>query len=269
MLIFALDDEPLILQDFEAAIREAAPLADIMTFSRAGAALETIQEQNIYPDIVFSDIEMPGLSGLEFAVRLKTLSPETRVVFVTSYTQFALDAFSVRAQGYALKPLTAHQVREELDVLVTSFAPPAPQGKKLRVKCFGYFEIYWQDKPVIFSRKQSKELFAFLIDREGATCTSEQIAAALWENECDPKVYNHRIRNLVSDLKSTLRGIGMEQVLIHEKRQLAVQRDFIDCDYYRMLEGDMTATNAFRGEYMIDYSWAELTNAKLYFRNGK
>ena len=269
MLIFALDDEPLILQDFESAIREAAPDADIMTFSRAGAALKAIQEKNSYPDIVFSDIEMPGLSGLEFAVRLKTLSPETRVVFVTSFTQYALEAFSVRAQGYALKPLTADQVRDELDFLSASPAKPVPQEKRLRVQCFGHFEVYWNNKPVVFSRKQSKELFALLIDREGAACTSEQIAAALWEDVCDPKVYNHRVRNLIGDLRSTLRGIGMEQVLIREKRQLAVRRDLIDCDYYRMLEGDMTATNAFRGEYMLDYSWAELTGAKLYFRSGK
>ena len=267
MLIFALDDEPLILQDFEAAIREAAPDAEIMAFSRAAAALTAIQEQKVYPDIVFCDIEMPGLSGLEFAVRLKTLSPKTRVVFVTSYTEYALEAFSVRAQGYVLKPLTADRVREELDVFAAPVPTPAPLGDKLRVQCFGHFEIYWQNKPVVFSRKQSKELFAFLIDREGAACTSEQIAAALWEDEWDPKVYNHRIRNLVSDLRSTLHGIGMERVLIREKRQLAVRRDLVDCDYYRMLEGDMAATNAFIGEYMSDYSWAELTNAKLYFRS--
>ena len=269
MLIFALDDEPLILQDFEAAIREAAPDADIMAFPRAGAALEAVREQGVRPDIVFSDIEMPGLSGLEFAVRLKTVSPETRVVFVTSYAQYALEAFSVRAQGYALKPLTADQVREEIALLAAPSAAPAPQEKKLRVQCFGHFEIYWENKPLVFSRRQSKELFAFLIDREGAACTSGQIAAALWEDEGDPKVYNHRIRNLVGDLRSTLRGVGMEQALIREKRQLAVRRDCVDCDYYRMLEGDMAATNAFRGEYMLDYSWAELTNAKLYFRSAK
>ena len=269
MLIFALDDEPLILQDFEAAIREAAPDADVMAFSRAGAALEAMQKGDLHPDIVFSDVEMPGVSGLEFAVRLKTLSPETRMVFVTSYSQYALEAFSVRAQGYALKPLTAEQVREELNLLQTPAAASTPQEKKLRVQCFGHFEIYWKNRPVVFSRKQSKELFAFLIDREGAACTSEHIAAALWEDEWDPKVYNHRIRNLVGDVRNTLRGIGMEQVLIREKRQLALQRDLIDCDYYRMLEGDMAATNAFRGEYMLDYSWAELTNAKLHFHSAK
>ena len=57
----------------------------------------------------------------------------------------------------------------------------------------------------------------------------------------------------------------MEKVLIRSRQQLAVRRDLVDCDYYRMLDGDMDALNSFRGEYMVDYSWAELTAGKLYF----
>ena len=55
-------------------------------------------------------------------------------------------------------------------------------------------------------------------------------------------------------------------MLIRERRQLAIRPDLIDCDYYRMKEGDMDALNAYRGNYMVDFSWAELANARLYFR---
>ena len=48
---------------------------------------------------------------------------------------------------------------------------------------------------------------------------------------------------------------------------MAVRRDRVDCDYWRMLEGDPGALNAYRGEYMMEYSWAELTAARLYFRD--
>ena len=58
----------------------------------------------------------------------------------------------------------------------------------------------------------------------------------------------------------------MENVLIRERRQLAIRRELLDCDYYRMLEGDMSAVNSFRGEYMEQYSWAEITKGSLYFR---
>ena len=110
-----------------------------MCFERATDALEAIRARALSPDIAFSAIEMPGMSGLEFAVALRTVSPETRIVFVTAHSQYALDAFRVRAQGYIMKPLTAALVRTELDELP---AEPEPASNRLRVQCFGSFEVF-------------------------------------------------------------------------------------------------------------------------------
>ena len=260
MKIFLIDDEELILGDLRAVTAKAAPEADIYTFSRAKAALDMIQTDNIYPDIVFSDIEMPGLSGLAFACELKKLSPGTRIVFVTGYKEYAIEAFRVRANGYLLKPVREEDVREEISFVAKVKEPPK---ERLEVKCFGHFDVRWNGKPVIFNRKQSKELLAYLIDREGAMCSSGEIAMTLWEDLRDVKAEQNRLRVLINDLKSTLKGIGAGDILIREKRQLAVRRELIYCDYYRMLEGDMDALNSYYGEYMVDYSWAELTNARL------
>ena len=266
MLIFAIDDELPLLNEARRAIAEAAPDAELMTFARAGEALDAIRTQSLFPDIVFSDIEMPGLSVLEFAVALKTASPDTRVVFVTGYSQYAVESYQIRAQGYIMKPLTPNLVRTELRCL-----PPSPEREpeKLTVRCFGQFEVFWHGRPLIFARQQAKELFAYLVDREGAACTAEEIAAALWEGETDMKAMKHRIRNLIGDIRNSLGRIGMEDVLIRERRQLAIRRDRLDCDYYRMLAGDMEMVNAYRGEYMVEYSWAELTAGRLHFRDMK
>ena len=70
---------------------------------------------------------------------------------------------------------------------------------------------------------------------------------------------------MVSDLKKTLASIGMEGILVRRSGHLAILRDKVDCDYYRMVDGDMAAVNAFTGEYMTQYSWAELTAGRLYF----
>ena len=104
---------------------------------------------------------------------------------------------------------------------------------------------------------------ALLNDREGRACTAEEIAAALWEDDCELKDAKHRIRNLLTDLRKTLREVGMEDALIRERRQLAVRRDMVDCDYYRLLAGDEQAIQAFNGEYMNRYSWSEPTAACL------
>ena len=263
MLIFVLDDEPLLVNAAVRIIRQVRPDAEIIPFFRAEQALERIKKDGLRPDVVFSDIQMPGISGLEMAVQLKTASPETRVVFVTGYEQYALEAFRVHAQGYILKPLEAEQVEEELQRLPQK---PQVQPDKIQVQCFGYFEAFWQGEPLLFDRRQTKELFAYLIYREGTICTSEEISAILWEQETNLKMTKNRIRVLISDLRSTLTKIGMENILIRRSGCLAIHREMVDCDYYNMLDGDMAALNSFRGEYMKQYPWAEIPAGRLYFR---
>ncbi len=262
MLIFVIDDEKPLLHDAQVAIEAAAPGAELRLFDRSTDALAAIAEEGCTPDIVFTDIEMPGVSGLELAVKLKTLSPETRIVFVTGYSQYAVEAFQLRVQGYVMKPLTAEQVRVELSLLPAS---PAPQKNQLRVQCFGSFEVFWKDEPLRFGRRQTKELLAYLIDRRGALCTTEEIIAALWGEGGDLRNDKHRVRNFVGDLKATLGSIGMEDALIRQGSRIAIRPERFDCDYYRMLAGDASEVNTFRGEYMSNYSWAELTAGKLYF----
>ena len=262
MMIFAIDDEPKALRVLCRCVEEAAPGSGIRAFDKAADALDAIGDENLFPDIVFSDIEMPGLSGLEFAVALKKASPDTRVVFVTAFSQYALDAFQVRAQGYIMKPLTTALVRRELDELP---AEPKPAPNRLRVQCFGYFEVFWRGEPLRFARRRTKEFLAYLVDRRGAFCAMEDVISALWGDVDDMKNAKHRVRNYISDLRETLKEIDMEDVLIRRTNNIAIRTELLDCDYYRMLEGDMAAVNAFRGEYMTNYSWAELTAGNLYF----
>ena len=262
MMIFAIDDEPKALRVLCRCVEEAAPGSGIRAFDRAADALDAIRNEGLSPDIVFSDIEMPGLSGLEFAVALKKASPDTRVVFVTAFSQYALDAFQVRAQGYIMKPLTTALVRRELDELP---AEPKPAPNRLRVQCFGYFEVFWRGEPLRFARRRTKEFLAYLVDRRGAFCAMEDVISALWGDVDDMKNAKHRVRNYISDLRETLKEIDMEDVLIRRTNNIAIRTELLDCDYYRMLEGDMAAVNAFRGEYMTNYSWAELTAGNLYF----
>lgn len=263
MQIFAVDDEKNVLEDIRETLSEAAGKdAVVTTFLRGTDALSAVRD-GLRPDVVFADIVMPGLSGLEFAVQMKKEAPDCRIVFVTAYEEYAIEAFRLKVLGYVMKPLRVEDVRNELEYLPKN----RPENRdRLVVRCFGHFDVSWQGRPLIFARKQSKELFAYLIDRRGASCTSGEIAMALWKEGGDKKAELNRIRVLVNDLRNTLKEIGMEKVLIREHRELAVRTDLIECDYYRMLEGDMDALNSYRGEYMLEYSWAELTNGNLYFR---
>ena len=263
MRIFAIDDEQAMLEELRDAIQQAEPDAELLVFRRAGEALKAVTEKGIKPDVVFSDIQMPGMDGLTLAIQLKQAVPAVKLIFVTGYEQYALEAFRRRANGYLMKPVDAAQVREELDALELS-SRPSPPGK-LTVRCFGSFDVFWQDEPLIFSRTQTKELFAYLIDREGAACTAGEIISAIWEDAEAVKNPRAYLRVLTQDLRSTLASVGMEEVLIRIHGQWAVRTELLDCDYYRLKKGDVEAINAFRGEYMSQYSWAETTLARLYF----
>ena len=266
-MLFAIDDEPKMLRLLHNAIAEAAPEAEILDFSLGVSAIRAIEEQQLRPDAVFSDIRMPGMDGLELAVQLKQRVPETKIVFVTGYDSYALDAYRLHVNGYVMKPVEARRIQEEISSINLLPHPLEHNTGKLKVQCFGAFDVYWKDQPLLFGRRQTKELFEYLIDREGESCTAEEISSALWENETNMRTTKTRIRQLISDMKSTLAKIGMEQLLVRRSGQLAIRRDMVDCDYYRMLEGDMEAVNAYRGEYMSRYSWAELTKGRLHFRD--
>ena len=265
MKIFAIDDETLSLVDLLAAIRQVEPEAELKGFALATDALRALEEGEPPPDVIFTDIQMPGLNGLELALRLKTVAPGSRIVFVTAYSQYAVDSYKVRAHGYLLKPFTPEQVREELDALPRPAAPKGPE--KLRIRCFGSFEAFWKDRPLEFSRQKTKELLAYLVKERGAWSTADEIIADLWEDSKEEQSAKAYLRVLTNDLVATLRHIGQEDVLKKRRGQLAIDADRLDCDYYRMLDGDMDAVNAFRGEFMSQYGWAEILTGTLYFRD--
>ena len=263
MLIFAIDDEQATLAELHEAIARARPEAEILDFRRASDALAAIRQEERQPDVVFSDIQMPGMDGLSLAVRIRSEAPQAKVVFVTGYEQYAAEAYRRRVHGYLMKPVDAAMVREELDALGLPLRAEEPD--KLVVRCFGWFDVFWHNEPLIFSRSQTKELFAYLIDREGAACTAGEIITALWEDAeavKNPKAY---LRVLIQDLRSSLAEIGMEGLLIRKHGQLALRTDMVDCDYYRLKKGDPSALNAWHDEYMKQYSWAEFTLGMLQF----
>ena len=264
MIVFAIDDEPLALEDLTDCIRAARPQAEVQAFQMAGDALEAVEERGVTPDVVFTDIQMPGMNGLEFAVRMKTAAPECRIVFVTAYSKYAVESYKVRAHGYLLKPVTEEQVREEFDSLP---GLPEPQLKKLTVRCFGSFEVFFEGRALEFSRQKSKEVFAYLVKEQGAWVSTDELVSDLWEDTEDEQNEKSYLRVLTNDMLTTLRSVGMQDVLLKRRGRLAINAGMLDCDYYRMLEGDMQAVNAFRGAFMTQYGWAELLTGALYFRN--
>ena len=98
------EDEALLRQALVDELARAWPALRIVAECEDGAsAVEALAEHQ--PDVAFLDIRMPGLTGLEVAAVAADASPRTRIVFVTAYDQYAIDAFERGAIDYLLKPV--------------------------------------------------------------------------------------------------------------------------------------------------------------------
>lgn len=225
----------------------------------ASEALEACARGDV--DVAFLDIEMPGMNGLELAARLKVESPQTNVVFVTGYPEYALDAWDTQASAFLVKPVDEGGVRRALASLRRQ--PSAKVGDGLFVQCFGNFEVFYDGELLSWERQHTKELMAYLVDRRGAWVSNGELMTVLWEGLPDTLSRRSQLRTLVSDLRRTLEEAGMPDALVKRRGGVAISLAVDQVDYYSFLEHKPWAIARYGGEYMCQYSWAELTAASL------
>ena len=254
MKILAVDDELSALHLLSRNIRAVAPQAEIVEFADPIAALNWARENTC--DIAFLDIELGCVNGIELGKRLKERNPKTNLIFVTGYLNYAVSAYALHASGYLSKPASQDAIRVELENL--RYPMPKPQtGKKLVVHCFGNFEVFYDGKPLTFKRSKTKELFAFLVDRNGARVNSGEICARLWDEAGSDKHQKDYLRHLVMDLANTLEAVGESSVFVRTRSGYNINPALLECDYYDYLNNVPYAVRAYQGEYMQQYSWAE------------
>ena len=254
MIAIAVDDEVLMLGALVAAIKASPDISEVSQFSGCDEALAFAKENSV--DVAFLDINMRGMGGLALAEKIRSVCPDCKIVFCTGYKEYAISAFKLHASGYLMKPVSAKDVQVEID----NIKGIRQREKPLTVKCFGNFEVYAKGEKLTFKRSKTKELFAFLVDRNGAGVTVAEIGVALWENDEEQKNQNY-IHQLFRDLRQTLEAIGMEEIFERNNYLYSVNPEKIDCDYYSYLK---TGKPEFIGEYMSQYSWAEETCGLLW-----
>ena len=254
MIAIAVDDEQLMLHALVRAISASPDVKEVIKFSNPEKALDYVKENPI--DVAFLDINMRGMGGIALAEKIINLRPNSKIVFCTGYEEYAIPAFKLHASGYLMKPISAEDVQNEID----NIKVVRKKEKLLEVKCFGNFEIFVKGERLSFKRSRTKELFAFLVDRKGAGMTVKQICAVLFPDDTDDVKNTAYLRQLIMDLKNTLKTVGADAAFCHETPFYRVDTSLIKCDYFSYLE---TGKPEFLGEYMTQFSWAEETCAYL------
>lgn len=247
MKIIIVDDERIILTAEANIIKRVLPTAQVYTFMKSKDAIEFAEKNRI--DIAFLDINIKGITGLKLAEKLHSFHSKTNIIFCTGYSEYSLDAHDLYCSAYLMKPITEEKIQKALENLRY---PILEKIQGLRVQCFGNFEVYKDGVPIKFTHKKTKELFAYLIDRRGATASTKEIMIALYEDN-DKESY---VRNLRADLNNTFDRLHISDALIRNGGDIGVNKEKIDCDYYDYLNGHRSL---FHDEFMSQYSFAEKT----------
>ncbi len=262
MTIIVLDDEQLQLETMLEYLTELYPLAEVVGFGLASKVLEYVERHTV--DVAILDISIPGsMNGITLGSLLREKNRNVRLLYCTGYAAYAMDAFKIHANGYLQKPICRDALREELAYILQM--PVFGGGDKPFIHTFGNFDIFVGDKPVVFRRSKSKEVLAYLTDREGSWVTNRELTAVLWENmDTDrDETLGKYASTVIKDMTIDLENAGAGHIVERQRGRTRLVTGKVDCDYFLYLDQRPEAVGRFRGEYMNQYSWGEMTLASI------
>lgn len=211
----------VLIDDEKPALRELSYLlgkfGDIEVAGMYTDPMEGIQAvATLQPQAVFLDIHMPQLMGTDAASMILDRCPDTRIIFVTAYDKYALEAFDLYALDYILKPVSTARLEKTIDRIKEQAGNKNTCAKRLTIRCFGGFEAAWEgEAPIQWRTEKTRELFAFLLHNKGRTVRKNEIIEAIWPNAAFDRA-DHQLHNAVYYIRKTLSdyGIPREQLCI-------------------------------------------------------
>lgn len=258
MKVILVDDEALILRQLEMEIANFPDVEVVAKFSNPMEALDYLKNNKV--EAVFSDIEMPGMNGIEFGSQVKEMLPGVVLIFITGYEQYAIEAMKIKADFYLTKPFNTDDIG---DVLERSALLAARQkSTDVHFRTFGRFDVFINGESVHFPNAKAKELLALCIDHRGGKVMMEEAIDKLWED----RPYDTRVKNLyrkaVMNIKQLFQSYGMEDIFVNSRGSCNINREGITCDYFDLLDGKIEKSDVV-GYYMPEYAWAEFTASQI------
>lgn len=254
MKIIIIDDEYSALSTFMYHVTDDYGI-EVKTFmSEPLSAVRYVRENAV--DGAFIDIKMPQLDGVSLAEKILAANPEVKIAFVTGYCydEKQLSAkFGNNFIGVLEKPFSDEKLREALSKI-----PAKTPCGGVFIKTFGTFDVFLRGTPVKFTSSKSKELFALLADRRGASVSMGEAISCLWPNK-DATKSKILYRDAVWRLRKTLSEYGICELVNFGRAVLSVNA-VCRCDLWAFQDGE---TKDYRGEYMSGYGWSIITQSHL------
>jgi two-component system, LytTR family, response regulator len=198
------------------------------------------------PDVLFLDIEMPEISGLELAEEVQNRKIDCEIVFITGHNQYAIEAFNVNALDYLLKPIIGKQidraiqrVKKRREIYLINKADinnSVPNERKIKISLFGKVSVYdeYKKKQIRFMTAKSAEIFCFLLLHKNEKDISKwRLMDAIWPDK-DLDKGDINLRSSISRLNKTFREnlINISIKSTGNGYQLDLQESELEIDAY-------------------------------------
>lgn len=201
MKAILVDDEPLALDLLEKKINA---ISDIQIKGKF-LSLNLEKEMNVINeiDIVFLDVEMPGINGLELAELLLETNPHITIVFVTAFNQYAVQAFELNALDYILKPVEEDRLEITLDRITSAVKREKElkqiQDEILHVKLcqdLAFLTHTGEVHHVQWRTTKAKEIFLYLLHHQGHTVPKSDLVEIFWSDFEVERAYSQLYTNV-------------------------------------------------------------------------
>ncbi|RJE85075.1 response regulator [Paenibacillus sp. 1011MAR3C5] len=279
MNIVIIDDEKLAIDILAIVLEELTQFSICIkgTFTDAMDAFDLFEREQI--DLVFLDMEMLDVHGLQIAKLILAKYPQIQLIFVTAHAQFAVDAFDVAATDYLLKPVQEQRLEKAMIKAQQVYDTRKEQrnddkNEILYVRVFGGFQLLDAGQQTVKWRtKKVSELFLFLWLHQKKPLLNVVIMENLWP-EVDPEKASVNLHTTMYQLRKTLKQYGSENpiLLVNNHYQLIKK---IDSDYEQLLaliereqhdeQSIQQILNCYEDDFLAaeEYSWAVRIRIRL------
>ncbi len=223
-----VDDEKLVANFLKIQLESTGLVDVVYEFQKPSTALSEIPD--VKPDVVFLDIEMPGMNGIELGTKLLGKCMDLEIIFVTAYNQYAIDAFKLNAIHYLLKPADEEDLRAALERIMVKrkYQPKAIQYEDLRIELLGHLKVLQngQEVQLKWPTVKVEELFALMLLYRKHGIEKWQLTEKLWPN-MELKKAEQNLYTSIHRLKKTLLTNGLHICIRNEKGKYFL--DLPDC----------------------------------------
>ena len=252
MRAIIVDDEQIMLRSFMRLSQGIPNLDVIAQFENPEEAL--LFAQNNPVELAFLDIKMPGINGIDLAVKLRDIYPNILIVFISAYDEYIRDSNLIGGDYYIVKPYkkeTIEMTMKKMQVFAQRF------HKEIYIQMFGRFNVLKNGEPVPL-RGKAKEILALVATRCGKEISNEEIYSVIWEGREYSNIKMKVYYNALKRLKEILEAEGISKLLRSTPRGQMLNTDIVECDYYAWKNHKANANDKFEGEFLSEYSWANI-----------